>query len=473
MTRAYPRNSSRRAFLRTASLASAAGYTAAPFALNLASVGAAAAQSASDYRALVCVFLLGGNDHGNTVLATDEASWQSYNFLRPGNGIGLPAVGESGGVLPINPLTPQTNRSFALHPALAPIKSLFDAGQAAVVANVGPLIEPLSKTDFRNKTGQRPPKLFSHNDQQSIWQAYAPEGARYGWGGRMGDLFASMNAAQTFTCMSTSGNAVWLAGQDTIPYRVSNNGATEISGLSGRLYGSTRASELMHQIVTESSANLFERSYAGVTQRAIDAQVTLNNGMIDADSLPAVPVLPNNGGQNRLAAQLAAVARIIGGRSTLGARRQVFYVSVGGYDFHSQQITNQGNKLAELAQAIEHFQTLLATPEVNAVNETTLFTASDFGRTMASNGDGTDHGWGSHHFVVGGAVNGGDIYGRFPETASDGGDDVGRGRLLPQISVDQYGATLAKWFGVSNSMLADIFPNLGNFGSAQDLGFMA
>ncbi len=472
MTRAYPTHGSRRAFLKTASLASAAGYTAAPFAVNLATVSAAAAQSANDYRALVCVFLAGGNDHGNTVLATDDASWQTYNFLRPASGIGLPRAGEPGGILPVAPQTPQANRSFALHPALAPIKTLFDAGQAAILANVGPLIEPLSKTDFRNKTGQRPPKLFSHNDQQSIWQAYAPEGARYGWGGRMGDLFASMNATQTFTCMSTSGNAVWLAGRDTVPYRVGNNGATEIGGLSGYLFGSTRASELMHQIVTESSANLFERSYAGVTRRAIDAQVTLNDSMIEAQSLSAVPTLPNNGGTNRLAAQLGAVARIIGGRSSLGTRRQVFYVSVGGYDFHSQQVANQGNKLAELAQAIAYFQTLLADPAINAVDETTLFTASDFGRTMASNGDGTDHGWGSHHFIVGGAVRGGDIYGRFPEIASDGADDVGRGRLLPQVSVDQYGATLARWFGVSESLLNDIFPNLGNFGSARDLGFM-
>lgn len=472
MSRVIRNNASRRQFLRTASLASTAGYAAAPFALNLASISAAAAQSASDYRALVCVFLFGGNDHGNTVLATDTASWQAYQALRPADSIGLPGVGEPGGVLPITTTTPQTSRSFALHPSLEPIKTLFDNGQAAVLANVGPLIEPLTKADYQNKTGQRPPKLFSHNDQQSIWQAYAPEGARHGWGGRMGDLFANMNATQTFTCMSTSGNAVWLAGRDTVPYRTSSNGATPIRGLSGSLFGSSSATETLRDIITHPGDNLFEQAYAGVTRRAIEAQAALSSAMVDSELLPPIPTLPGTTTSNRLAAQLQTVARIIGGRSTLGARRQVFFVGLGGFDTHNQQLANQGRLLTELAQGIEYFQTLLASSDINAVNDTTLFTASDFGRTMTTNGDGTDHGWGSHHFVVGGAVRGGDIYGTFPETGSDGQDDVGRGRLIPQVSVDQYGATLAKWFGVSNSMLTDIFPNLGNFGSAQDLGFM-
>ena len=472
MSHFHRNNPSRRQFLRAASLASTAGYAAAPFALNLATMSAAAAQSATDYRALVCVFMFGGNDHGNTVLATDPSSWNAYRNLRREDSIGLPSKDEAGGVLPITTVTPQSGRAFALHPSLSALRDLYEAGDAAVVANVGPLIEPLSKLDYQNKTGQRPPKLFSHNDQQSIWQAYAPEGARYGWGGRMGDLLASMNGNQTFSCISTSGNAVWLAGRDTIPYRVSSNGATGISGLSGWLYGSRTAPETLRDVVTEASNNYFEQAYAGVTQRAIDAKVALDGAMIDADALADVPNLPGTTTANRLAAQLKAIARIIGGRSSLGARRQVFFVGIGGFDTHNQQLTKHADLMAQVGQAIAYFQSLLNDPQVDAANETTLFTASDFGRTMTSNGDGTDHGWGSHHFVVGGAVRGRDVYGAFPETASDGANDVGRGRLIPEISVDQYGATLARWFGVSNSMMTDIFPNLGNFGSTQDIGFM-
>ena len=464
--------SSRRRFLRTASLLAPLG-PAAPFALNLAAVGNAAAQSASDYKALVCVFLFGGNDHGNTVLATDTDSWNAYLELRGAGSspIALPAAGTDGGVLPITPATAQSGRSFALHPSLGDLRDLFADGKAAVIANVGPLIAPMNRTDWDEQRVQRPPKLFSHNDQQSIWQAYAPEGARYGWGGRMGDLLASMNGAPTFTCMSTGGNAVWLAGEQTVPFRAGKNGATEITGLSGSLYGSSSAAGLYRDIVTEDSSQYFERAHASIVRRAIDAQATLNSSMIASDALEALPNAPG-GGRNGLAEPLNTVAPIIGARSALGVRRQVFFVSMGGFDTHDNQLGRHAGLMGSLGQALAYFQRLLADPAIDAAGAVTTFTASDFGRTMASNGDGTDHGWGAHHFVVGGAVRGGDIYGRFPVVGAGTPDDVGRGRLLPVQSVDQYGGTLASWFGVGSSLLGDIFPNLGNFGSSQDLGFM-
>lgn len=471
MTRLNP---SRRQFLRAASAVGTVAGTATPFALNLATMSAAVAQVPGDYKALVCLFMLGGNDHGNTVLATDPDSWSSYTELR-GSGsdpITLAPTGQFGGVRPIAPVTPQPGREFGLHPELEALQTMFNDGQLAIVPNVGPLIASMSKTDYEDRLVPVPAKLFSHNDQQSTWQAYAPEGARVGWGGRMGDLLSSMNAEQTFTCLGTGGNSVWLSGQSTLPYRVSSNGAIPIRGLAdSSLFGSSIAPGIMQDILTDNNTgHLIESSYSQVVARSIDAQEAINGAILSNEALPDPPTGVN--GTNRTAANLKTVARIIAGRSALGARRQVFFVGMGGFDTHSEQNSRHAQLMADLGAAISYFFGLLADPQVGATNNVTLFTASDFGRTMASNGDGTDHGWGSHHFVAGGAVRGGDIYGRFPIIGRDTPDDVGRGRLLPEISVDQYGATLARWFGVSESLLDDVFPNLVNFGSNRNLGFM-
>lgn len=464
-------NASRRAFLNYSSRLSLAG-AATPFALNLASLSAAQAQS-DDYRALVCVYMHGGNDHGNTVLATDDNSWATYKSLRAaGSDVSLPAVGQSGGVLPIAPTTIQNERSFALHPVLDPVKTLFDEGNAAIVANVGPLVEPLTRTSYLNGSGLAPPKLFSHNDQTSVWQAFAPEGALNGWGGRMGDLMASMNNAQSFTCISPAGNAVWISGRDTVPYQVSVRGPTAIQGVYGGLNWPDPVSGIFEQIITANHDNVFEQSLSTLTRSAIDAQQRLQAALLDDSILPAVPVVPLTGTTNWLATQLRIVARIIAGRQALGMRRQVFMVTMAGFDTHDNQISQHTPLLQELAQGIEYFKELMSHPEVDAFSEATLMTASEFGRTLAINGDGTDHGWGSHHFVVGGAVQGGEIYGRFPDYERDGPDDVGSGRLLPNFSVDQYGGTLANWFGVDDGMLNDVFPNLRNFDSNRNLGFM-
>lgn len=466
-------DASRREFLRVSSLLSVLGPAGTPLALNLAAVGAAAAQSAGDYRALVCLFLLGGNDSHNTVLATDPDSWSEYQRLRatPPDPIALPPPGAAGGVLPIVPNTPQSGRSFALHPNLAGLRALFDAGRAAVVANVGPLVAPMTRTQYDQNTVPRPASLFSHNDQQSTWQAYGPEGARFGWGGRMGDLLAGRNAASTFTCMSLSGNTVWLAGRSTLQYPVGPGGGVAIAGLGGSLFGSSSAPSVLRSIVTADRPHPMEKEWGRITARSIGAQAALNAAMLPASSLEAVPLVPGTTQANSLAVQLQTVARVIGGRGALGAARQVFFVGMGGFDTHDAQRTNHGNLMTRIGQALEYFDRQLANPAVNAANDVTLFSASDFGRTLTSNGDGTDHGWGGHHFVVGGAVRGKDIYGRYPVIGVNTADDVGHGRLLPAISVDQYAATLARWFGLDAGQLADVFPNLANFAQA-DLGFM-
>ena len=472
-------NASRREFLRAASLMSVAGAASAPFALNLLTMGAAAAQSAPDYKAIVCLFLSGGNDHANTVLATDPASWSSYTSVRTtsdAGSIALPAPGASGGVLSIVPTTAQAGREFALHPNLGPLKDLFDAGRAAVIANVGPLIVPATLAQYKAQSVPLPPKLFSHNDQQSLWQSYKPEGASFGWGGRMGDLLASMNGNTTFTSISASGNAVFLAGKTINQYQVSSSGAVPIGGLSGTLFGASN--NPLQAIITGSSGNLFAKEHAAIVKRSIDAQAALSTAMLPAGTggvpNPTQYTNPNTGAlaNNSLATQLQTVARVIAGRNGLGARRQVFFVSMGGFDTHDFQRNNQADLMAKLAHALSYFDTTLATLGGSDVrNSVTLFTASDFGRTFTSNGDGTDHGWGSHHFVVGGAVKGKDIYGTFPVTALGHDHDVGSGSLLPSISVDQYGATLAKWFGLNDTQINDVFPNIVNF-SNRDLGFM-
>ncbi len=477
-------NASRREFLRLGSMlgsASALG-AATPFALNLATMASAAAQGAvSDYKAIVCLFMYGANDHANTVLATDSTSWTQYTTVRTTaetGSIALPAVGTTGGVIPISPSTTQAGRTFALHPNLSELKTLFDNGRAAILANVGPLIVPTTLTQYQKASVPLPPKLFSHNDQQSLWQAYAPEGAAYGWGGRMGDLLAANNTNPIFTAISASGNAVFLSGRNIIQYQVSSSGATPIAGLSGTLYGSSTAGSTLRSIVTGDTANYFQKEHAAVTNRAINAQALLGPSMAAAGTSgvpnPSQYTNPNTGAlaTNNLATQLQTVARIIAGRSALGAKRQVFFVSMGGFDTHDFQKTAQADLLARLSHAINYFDGAMGNLMGSDMRkQVTLFTASDFGRTFTSNGDGTDHGWGSHHFIVGGAVKGGNIYGNFPVTGLKHAEDVGSGSLLPQFSVDQYGATLASWFGLSATQIADVFPNIGNF-TNRNLGFI-
>lgn len=466
----------RRRFL--GGLLAAAGTTATPFAMNMAAMGAAAAATANDYKALVCLFLTGGNDHYNTLLATDPSSWQEYRRLRDtqdGGSIALAAPGAAYGVLPIVPSTPQSGRSFALHPQLGPLKTLFDAGRLAAVANVGTLVVPTTKAQYQARTVPLPPKLFSHNDQQAVWQSSHAEGAGVGWGGRLGDLLAASNANASLTCISTSGNALFLSGQTVTQYQMSAAGAVPIQGIGGRVFG---GSAPLQQIVSGPQSTLLQAAHGGVVGRAIDLQATLAGAVVPAGAGgvpdPSRYTHPVSGASlvNPLAVQLQTVARVIAGRSALGARRQVFYVSLSTFDTHDNQAARHADMMARLAHAMAYFDTqmgnLLGT---NLRNQVTLFTASDFGRTLTSNGDGTDHGWGAHHFVAGGAVKGRNIYGAFPTIGLGHALDVGQGALVPTIAAEQYAATLGTWFGVPASQLPLAFPNLANFNTG-NLGFM-
>lgn len=291
----------------------------------------------------------------------------------------------------------------------------------------------------------------------------------------MGDLLAAGNANANFTCISGSGNAVFVSGKSVRQYQVNEAGAVPIRALNGSLFGSTV--NPLRAIVTGGRVNALEQDHTAVLDRAISTQAVLSTALAGVGSVPAPGnyINPNNGASmpNPLAKQLHTVARIIAARGTLGLHRQVFYVSLPGCDTHDNQRTLQADNMAKLAHALAYWDTIMGSlMGVNMRNSVTLFTASDFGRTLVSNGDGTDHGWGSHHFVVGGAVKGKNIYGTFPTIGLGHAADVGYGALLPSVSVEQYGATLGTWFGLSPTELVDVFPNLVNY-SVRNLGFMA
>jgi uncharacterized protein (DUF1501 family) len=461
MNKSMTTQASRREFLRQASALSIAG-TATPFALNLASIGAASAQVAGGYKALVCVFLYGANDGHNTVVPFDGANYTKYAAGR--QGIAWNQATELTQLIPTTPLP--GGLQLSLPTPLAPLATLFDQQKCAIVANVGPLIVPTDRTSFLNKTVPVPPKLFSHNDQQSVWQASAPEGAQYGWGGRIADLLASQNGNSVFTCLNVAGNAVFLSGQQVQPFQLDvtqgSVGFTALIGGTPALYGSATGSAALRTVLTRTRTHLFENEAVKVNTRSIDANSALSTAFAGAQTFTP----PAN---NTLASQLAMVAKVISVRSALGAARQVFLVSMGGYDTHSGQVVTQTNLLSQLASAISFFQSTMDT--IGTANDVTLFTASDFGRTLIENGDGSDHGWGSHHFVVGGAVKGKEIYGAFPDLTLNVSTDAGNGRLIPTTSVEQYAATMAKWMGVTDANSPVILPNLANF-SQQNLGFM-
>jgi uncharacterized protein (DUF1501 family) len=451
---------SRREFLKRASALSISGI-AAPFALNLAAIGEAAAATATDYKAIVCVFLYGGNDYANTLVPYDSASYDLYNNLRPA----IATARDSLTNTVLNPtLSLANSRQYALAPELKDLVPIFNAGQMGVLLNIGTLIQPTSKAEYSARSVPLPPKLFSHNDQQSVWQSSSAEGSTKGWGGRMGDLFAASNGNATFTCVSAAGNAVYISGNTAIPYQVSTNGSIAINGIKTTLYGSSACANALRASITANSTHIYEAELATIIKRSIDADVQLKTALA---SVPEFTTVYPSG--NSLASQLKMVAKMIAGKDSLNAKRQVFFVSLGGFDTHDNILTNHPVLMDKVGTALNAFHSTMV--ELGISDKVTAFTASDFGRTLTTDGDGSDHGWGSMHFVLGGAVNGRNFYGAPPAVASNGPDDVGQGRLLPSTSVDQLGATLATWFGVSSSELVTVMPNIVNY-NAKNLGFM-
>jgi uncharacterized protein (DUF1501 family) len=424
----------------------------------------ALAATSSNYQALVCIFLLGGNDGHNTVIPITTAQ-QNYSLYQTARG---------GLAIPSASLLPIANGSdtYGLHPSLVEIQGLYNQGKAAVLANVGMLVLPMTRAAFlaNNNSALVPSALFSHSDQSSQWQTGIAAGnGSTGWGGRITDLVQSQNSSAIFPPVTaTSGCELFCTGASTSPASVpppysgspSPTGMATLSGLtSNTLAGLQQLLQFTNGVQLVQSAN-------SVLTNGNNYANTLS-GLL-ASAPPLTTVFPAN---NPLAAQLQTVANVMAVRSQLGLNRQIFFCLLNGFDTHSAQVETQTPLLQQLSQAVLAFYQ--ATQELGIDGSVTTFTASEFGRTLTPSGvDGSDHAWGNHHFVVGSGVVGGRFYGSFPLLAPGGPNDAGtRGVLLPTTAVDQYGATLAQWFGVAPASLPTVFPNIANFQSP-NLGFV-
>jgi uncharacterized protein (DUF1501 family) len=450
----------RRDFLLHAGALGAGGLAArlGPLAL-LGAAGASHAQSAGDYKALVCVFLYGGVDGNNLVVPIDAASYAQYTAVRTvASGVNLTQAE----LLPIQPASSAT--PYGLHPELSDIQPLFAQHKLAILANVGPLNQPTTKANYFTS---RPDNLFSHSDQQNQWQSSVSSGvSRTGWGGRIADATAALNASFPVVT-SIAGTSLFMAGNATSPLALPSSGGLALQGFNAGAAAGARLSA-MQAILAADRDNGYVGAASAITSQALSLSGVVNPILTAANST----VQPLFAGQtSSIAQQLLQVAKLIEARAQTGARRQVFFVSLGGFDTHSGELATLTNLLGQLSPALRSFYD--ATVMLGVSEQVTTFTLSDFSRTFQpASGAGTDHAWGNHHFILGGAVRGGEMYGRYPTLARAGPDDADTsGRWIPTSSVDQYGATLARWFGLTDPALAAIFPNLARF-STGNLGFL-
>lgn len=448
---------SRRRFLRAGACAAlgSTGLVSALAQLRSIAAGVAAAGEASDYKALVCVFLYGGNDANNLLVPRDETAYGAY--ARSRSILALPRED-------LLALPSGTGGAYAFHPAATGLRDLYAEGRLAVLANVGTLVAPVTKKEYLNGSAALPSQLFSHNDQSMQWQAaLADTSRRSGWGGRVADLLQALNANQEVSMsISLAGTNTWQVGRETVQYQVTDKGPVAINAVSASWADAYRKGAFKDLMDLE-RRNLLEDAIAGATRRTV-----LNDRLLSgALSLVPTPTAPFD--KDGLGPQLRMIARLAKAGPSLGFRRQIFFASLGGWDTHDTQLTPHAGLLGGLSRSFVAFQKALV--EFGIADSVTLFTASDFGRTFTTNGKGSDHGWGSHHLILGGAVRGGQIYGRMPELAVGGPDDAGQGRWIPTTSVDQYSAALARWFGASSTDLPTVFPNLPRF-EAAPLGFL-
>lgn len=466
----------RRGFLKRGGAASL-GALAAPWAMNLAAMAdaaAAAADATDDYKAVVCVFLQGGNDHGNTLIPVDDAGHAVYARLR--GGLALPRA-QLGASTLLNPVTSAglQGRQLALAPSLSSLQGLFNTERRlAALLNIGPLRQPTTLAQFRARSVSLPRKLFSHNDQQSVWQSFEPEGSTVGWGGRLADQGLALNATAALTCVNLSGNAVFGAGERAGQFMVNPLGPERVQALdTASFLGSAACVDAFRKLVRtdDPSVHRVAKEHSLIMRRAMDVNALL------LDQLAAVASPPARGPTgNPLADQLRTAVRIMAAHRQLGAagagglKRQVFFVQMGGFDLHDNLLSQHPVLLQRLADALVQLDDDLG--QLGMRKQVTAFTASDFGRTLSSNGDGSDHGWGGHHFVLGGAVQGGRFFGTWPDvTDFDAGEhNIGQGRLLPTLAVDHLSDALARWMGVTDPQaLAALAPNLRNFPGASPL----
>jgi len=463
-----PNPISRRRFLGRMNCAAISSLPILNTLLNLKLAGTvAAATDNTDHRALVCLFLSGGCDTFNVLVPRGSAEYAEYSAVR--GGIALP----QSSLRPINPVG-LSGMQLGLHPGLPGLQSLFEAGHAAFVSNVGTLIEPVTKQEYYDGLKRLPLGLYSHSDQIEQWHTSTPNiRSPKGWGGRMGDLLHSMNSLDTVSMnISLTGSNIWQCGENTFEYTVSTDGAISLDGYDPTDTDEWSTTPIRTKAIDSQLAlnyrHLLTQAFNAKKRGAMDAYNLFNSAT--SLTLPANVTFPDS----ELARQLQMVAKAIGGHTALGQSRQTFFIEYGGWDHHDGLIAAQAEMLPEVDAAIKAFYDCLAA--MGLQNNVTLFTASDFSRTLTTDSDGADHAWGGNHFVVGGAVRGQKVYGQYPRLYPDNPLDVERGRIIPQIAVDTYFAELALWLGVSKSSLPLVFPNIGNFyninSSSAPLGFL-
>ena len=449
----------RRDFIRRSTALGAAGLAAN---LDLFTLAAEAA-TLTDYKALVCVFLFGGVDANNVLVPTDTGGYGQYAAVRGvSSGIQLTQAE----LLQIAPLGSNTYPTFGLHPSLPHMKTLFDLGKLAFLANVGTLTQSTTKADY--VAGKRPDNLYSHSDQQGEWQSAIAAGvSRTGWGGRLADTIAPL-AGQSFPLVtSTAGATLFVTGATSSPLAIPTSGSFGLSGFGTSTPSKARLAAL-NTLLGLDRGNTLVAAASDITTRAQSLSATVNP--ILANTSPTLAAA-FNGLTSTISRELLAVAKMIEAQAATGARRQIFFVSLGGFDTHNNELSTHQTLFGQLSPALNAFYA--ATNALGVADKVTTFTLSDFGRTFQpAAGGGSDHAWGNHHLIMGGAVKGGNIYGKYPQLVLGGPDDAEKeGRWIPTTSVDQYGATLARWFGAGPAELPTVFPNLGQFPPG-DLGFL-
>ncbi len=445
----------RRRFLSQGCCAAAASTVFSGFG-GFGLINALAQQTAPDYKALVGIFMFGGNDGNNLLVPLGAQDYGAYSSARG------PLTLAQGALLPIQPVT--APQPFGLHPKLAEIRALFDQGKAALLCNVGLLVRPLSRTEYLGRTAPLPVNLFSHADQQAQWQTSLPNGlGNSGWAGRTADQVQASSTGFP-TIVTVAGNNIFCVGNQTRPASFVPGSSAVFQGFDSSAVAQARLSAMQQLLSFDSGISLVQ-SASGITGNAFKYGQLLTDALAGAAKLQTV--FP----KTSLGAQLQEVANIIQVRAALGMKRQIFFCALSGFDTHSNQLPDQDQLFSELSPALGAFYQ--ATVEMGVAPAVTSFTLSDFGRTLKpASGLGSDHAWGNHHMIVGGAVQGGDLYGQFPTMALGGPNDAGsEGRWIPTTSLDQYAATLASWFGVTPASLGAVFPNLGNF-AAPTLKFL-
>jgi uncharacterized protein (DUF1501 family) len=459
----------RRKFLADAGCAALGTTTLFSTLINMKAISAAAldkspfTRSEGDYKALVCILLAGGMDSHNVLIPRGEMEYSEYLTTR--SNLAIP----KSQILHLNH-SGQGGRSYGLHPAMPELQELFNSGKAAFVANVGTLIEPTTKDQYENDFHPKPVGLFSHSDQIMHWQTGRPgERDSFGWGGRMADLIQSMNSNQNLSMnFSLSGRNQFQSGQQTVDFSIKPNGNVGIDGFDNdNAYHSLRNAAINNMLEAEYQ-DIFEQTYVNTLKSSAEGSTQFQ------EAINGLQEFNTEFSATRLSEQLRMVAKVIAAREELGFSRQTFFINFGGWDHHDGVLEKQAEKLPQLSAALGEFNAVLE--ELGVGNQVTTFTISDFGRTLTSNGNGSDHAWGGNAIVMGGGTEGGEIYGEYPSLALGSELMLRRGRIIPTTSSAEYIAELALWFGVSPSDLDDILPDLHNFFDTRSgempIGFM-